>query len=113
MTDPSLELLDAVREIRELLRLMAEPAIDARDRKLRNELRRIVGESEPRANSVLLMDGTRLQATIRAQSRMHQGNLSTLVKKLAAAKLLCGDTRLPKLAILIPSNFFETDAETE
>lgn len=45
MSEQSIELLQAVRDIRELLRLIAEPAVEARDGKLRQELRRIVGAS--------------------------------------------------------------------
>jgi len=113
MSDHSTEILDAVNEIRELLRMMAEPAIAARDRTLRDELRRIVGTSAARAQSVLQMDGSRTQAMIRAESGMNQGNLSTLVKNLMSVKLLSGDGKQPKLAISIPPNFFENDAKAE
>ena len=59
------------------------------------------------------MDGTRTQAEIRAETSVNQGNLSTMVGKLDKAKLLVGDTKKPKLAISIPPNFFESNAETE
>jgi DNA-binding MarR family transcriptional regulator len=102
---------DAVFEMRELLRLLAEPAVAARDRALREELLRIVGKSDQRANSVLLMDGTRSQTEIRRVTGMDSGNLSVYVKKLVAANLIDSDTKNPKLLISIPSNFFETDGE--
>jgi hypothetical protein len=102
------ELLSAVHEIRDLVRLMAEPQIAARDQKLRDELVRIVGKSEPKAKAVFLMDGSHTQAVIHAQTKFNQGHLSTLVKQLGASKLLTGpDPKQPKLAISIPADFFE------
>lgn len=107
------ELLSTVREIRELVRLMAEPAIAARDQKLRAELRRIVGKSVTSARSVFLMDGSRSQAEIQRETKINQGNLSTLAKQLKANKLLADDGKNPKLAISIPSTFFESEAGNE
>ena len=101
------ELLTAVQEIRDLIRLMAEPAIAERDQKFRAELKRIVGNSVPKSNAVLLMDGSRTQGDIQRETGVNQGNLSTLVKQLKANNLLSGDPKNPKLAITIPSNFFE------
>lgn len=100
------ELLKAVEEIRDLVRLMAEPAIAERDQKLRAELKRIVGNSTPKAKSVFRMDGSRTQAIIRSETGINQGHLSTLVKNLANSKFLSGDGKKPKLAISIPANFF-------
>jgi hypothetical protein len=74
---------------------------------LREELVRIVGKSAPKAKSVLLMDGTLTQAAIHAKTGVNQGHLSTLVKQLVTSKLIIGDSKQPKLAIAIPSNFFE------
>jgi hypothetical protein len=111
--DEQSELLRAVCEIRDLVRLMAEPAIAERDQKLRSELRRIVGRSVPYARSVLLMDGSRTQTAIHSETGINQGNLSTLVKALANGKLLSSDGKKPKLAISIPPNFFEIGATDE
>jgi len=105
------ELLKAVQEIRDLVRLMAEPAIAERDQKLRAELKRIVGSSVPKSSSVLLMDGNRTQAAIRSETGINQGDLSTLVKRLKEAKLLSGDGKEPKLAIAVPATFFESSAQ--
>ncbi len=102
------ELLKAVQEIRDLVRLMAEPAIAERDQKLLAELKRIVGSSVPKSRSVLLMDGNRTQAAIRNETGINQGDLSTLVKRLKEAKLLSGDGKEPKLAIAVPITFFES-----
>ena len=106
MSEHSSEILTALNEIRDLIRLMAEPAIAERDRKLRAELRRIVGNSQPKGRAVLLMDGSRSQRAIHKEAPIHEGNLSTLVKQLKDAKLLSGDGNKPKLAISLPSNFF-------
>jgi hypothetical protein len=111
MADINTELLDAIYEIRDLIRLMAEPAIAERDKKLRAELRRLVGNSSPKAKAVLLMDGTRTQAIIQKDTGYNQGHLSTLVKQLNASKLLIGDSKQPKLAISVPENFFEGEVE--
>lgn len=85
------ELLKAVQEIRDLIRLMAEPAIAERDQKLRVELKRIVGNSAPKAKSIFRMDGSRTQAVIQSETGINQGHLSTLVKNLANSKLLSDD----------------------
>jgi hypothetical protein len=113
MADDESELLKAVNEIRDLLRLIAEPAIAARDKKLRDELRQIVGNSKPKANAVLLMDGTRTQKHIHDQTGMNKGNLSTLVRQLSESRLLSGDGKNPRLSIAIPVNFFERDDTDE
>jgi hypothetical protein len=102
------ELLKAVLEIRDLVQLMAEPQIAARDQKLRNELIQIVGKSGQREQVVFLLDGTQTQAAIRSKSGMKSGNLSTFVKELRKAKLVTeDDAKQPKLAIAIPPDFFE------
>src|SRR6266498_430685 len=106
MSEPT-ELLNAIYEIRDLVRLMAEPQIAARDERLRQQLISAVGKSEPKARAVLLMDGSRTQAAIHSETKMNKGHLSTFVKHLGEAKLLSGDPKQPKLAIPIPSDFFE------
>lgn len=113
MGENSDELLSAVREIRELIRLMAEPAIAQRDQKLRSELRRIVGKSTPKANAVLLMDGSRTQRAIHKEAKIQESHLSTLVKQLNEGSLLSPNTKEPKLVISIPANFFEGGARDE
>ncbi len=105
------ELLSAVLEIRDLIRIMAEPAMAEHHKKARAELRRIVGGSSERAKAVFLMDGNRTQAIIQKETSINQGGLSTLVKLLNEGKLLTGDKKLPKLAISIPLNFFDGDSE--
>lgn len=111
MVDTNAELLNAVYEIRDLIRIMAEPAIAERDKKLRAALRRLIGNSSPKAKAILLMDGTRAQSAIHKDTGFNQGHLSTLVKQLKANELLVGDGKKPKLAISIPANFFEGEAD--
>jgi hypothetical protein len=95
------------------LELLAEDKIAERDAKQRNALREIVGASVSKQKSVFLMDGTRTQAEIQRAASVNQGNLSIMVGKLHKAKLLADDTKKPKLAISIPPNFFEKNAEAE
>jgi hypothetical protein len=105
-------LLEEVRQIRKLLELLAEPAVAQRDAKLRDELRKFVGSSQKKQQSVLLMDGNRTQAQIIALSSVNQGDLSRLVGKMESAGLLADGKKQPKLAISIPANFFDANAET-
>ena len=106
-------LLEEVRQMRKLLEVLAEPAIAQRDAKLRDELRTIVGSSSKKQESVLLMDGSRTQAQIIAQTSINQGDLSTMVGRLENAGLLADGKKQPKLAISIPSNFFDANAEAK
>lgn len=108
MNDDLSELVETVRKIHGLLELLAEEKIAERDAKQRTNLREIVGASPPKQKSVFLMNGTRTQKEIRIATGVNQGNLSTMVGKLHKAKLLAGNTEMPKLAISIPANFFET-----
>lgn len=103
------ELLNELRRIRELIELMAEPDIAKRDAALRGKLREIVGSSLKLQQSVLLMDGSRAQKDIVAETSIHKGQLSTAVGKLDNADLLVDGKKLPQLVISIPTNFFESN----
>ena len=114
MSDEHAELLlEEVRQMRMLLELLAEFAIAQRDANLRDELRKIVGSSSKNQQCAFLMDGSRTQAQIVAQTSVNQGNLSTIVGKLESAGLLADGKKQPKLAISIPSNFFDANAKTK
>ena len=102
--DENTELL---REMRDLLRVIAEPTLAKRDEKLRASVCDVVGKSKVKAKAVLLMDGSRSQAAIRKESGIDQGNLSRLVKSLRAQALIGSDGNQPKLVVSIPSDFFE------
>jgi len=107
MLNDSPDVSEAILEMRDLLRLLAEPAVAERDQKRRAEIQKIVGNSTPKAKSVLLMDGSKTQAQIIPETGMLKGNLSTLVKQLSDGGLLVGDIKQPKLTIKLPANFFE------
>lgn len=113
MSTDSSELIELLRKMHGLLELLAEDKLAERDARLRKILLEIVGSSVPGQHAVVLMDGTRTQTKIHQETNANRGHLSTLVGKLHAAKLLIGDTKTPKLAIFIPSNFFEKNAQTK
>jgi hypothetical protein len=102
--------LELLAEIRDLLQVIAEPALARRDAALRSNLRSIVGNSTAGAKAVMLMDGVRTQAALVKESGINHGNLSRLVKKLATGKLLAADPKRPQLLFKIPSTFFDGDA---
>jgi hypothetical protein len=100
------EQTELLREIRDLLLLIAEPALAKRDEGLRASLLELVGRSEVKRKAVLLMDGSRGFAVIRKESGIDQGNLSRFAKALRE-KGLIGPDELPKLVLVLPSKFFE------
>lgn len=104
------EEVDLLREIRDLLLLIAEPAIAKRDGDRRNALRELVGRSKANARAALLMDGTRSGVTISKESGIDPGQLSRFVKALRKNELIVNGER-PRLAISIPPNFFESSGE--
>jgi hypothetical protein len=95
------------REMRDLLRVIAEPALAQRDQKRRAAILELVGRSEKKAKAILLMDGSRNQKTICTDSGLNQGDLSRLEKALRAKELIVPDEKRPTLAISLPPNFFE------
>ena len=107
MVDSSESLLAVAKEIRELLQLIAEPAIAQRDEKLRVSLLQIAGRSQSKRKSVMLMDGSRNQLEIRQATSIDQGDLSKLMKALRTGGLLASNDK-PELRIPLPTNFFES-----
>ena len=104
---------ELLTEIRDLLLVMAEPALSQRDAKLRSSLRTVVGRGGKKVKAALLMDGTRSQAVIAKESGMDQGNVSRLVKALADAKVISQDEKHPKLLVRIAPTFFDGDGANE
>ena len=98
-----------LKEMRDLLRVIAEPALAERDQKRRTIIRELVGRSEKKAKAILLMDGSRNQKTICADCGIDNGDLSRLEKALRAKELLVPDQKRPTLVISLPPNFFEGD----
>lgn len=102
---------ELLREIRDLLLVIAEPALAKRDERLREALVEIVGKGKLKAKAVLLMDGTRSQVAIKTESGIDQGTLSKFVKALRQAALIGkDDDKHPKLVITIPPNFFDKES---
>jgi DNA-binding MarR family transcriptional regulator len=101
------EQTELLREMRDLLRLIAEPALEKRDQEHRTALRELVGLSKLKSKAVLLMDGTKSRIAIRHESGIDQGDLSRLVKSLREKGLVTADEQ-PRLVITLPSKFFES-----
>jgi len=99
--------IEILMEMRDLLRVIAEPALATRDEKLRESLRGVVGKGRSKAEAVLLMDGSRTQSTIVNETGIDQGGLSRLVKSLRSASLISADEKHPHLLISIQPNFFD------
>src|SRR5438552_12144847 len=95
---------ELLREIRDLLLVMAEPDLAKRDQKRRDALRLIVGKSKAKARAVFLMDGSRTQAGIRSEASIDAGELSRCVKALREVSLIEADDKHPKLVIRIQPN---------
>lgn len=105
------QLLAAIIEIRDLIRLLAEPAIAERDKKLREDLKRIVGSSAKNVAAVQQMNGSRNQQAIVETTKIDKGQLSRLVRQLADSKLLVGDVRTPQVTLSLPDNFFSKESQ--
>src|SRR5437763_16024848 len=82
------EQTELLTEIRDLLRVIAEPALAERDKRLRTELLETVGKSKPKSKAVILMDGSKGQNEIRKESGIDQAQLSRLVKDLREGGLI-------------------------
>jgi hypothetical protein len=104
---------ELLREIRDLLLLIAEPALAQRDERLRTLLRQIVGKSKRKADAVALMDGTRSQIMIKKDCGIDDGDMSRLVKALRDGKLVGPDDKRPKLMFPIPSNLIFPSIEAK
>ncbi|WP_311029413.1 MarR family transcriptional regulator [Mesorhizobium koreense] len=114
MSDHSSQMLGVLAEMRDLLKLIAEPHLAQRDKKPREVLRSIVGSAAgKKAKAVPLMNGTRNQAGIVAECGIHKGDLSVLVKRLKDAGLLTGDPKQPQLAIALPEGFFSDAGDAD
>ena len=99
------EHTELLREMVELLRLIAEPEIAKRDKKRRVALAGIVGKSKQKIMAVSLMDGVRTQAAIVKEAGIDKGALSRLTKSLREADLLGSDDKVPKLVFPLPPDF--------
>jgi DNA-binding MarR family transcriptional regulator len=105
--------IELLIEIRDLLQVIAEPALAKRDARLRTALRGAVGKSAKRVKAVLLMDGTRSQAALAKDSGADKGDLSRLVKRLAVEQLISADQKHPRVLVKVPSHFFDGNDANE
>jgi DNA-binding MarR family transcriptional regulator len=101
------EQTQLLREMRDLLLVIAEPALAKRDERLRTALKEIVGKSRAKAKAIVLMDGSRSPSAIYKESGIDQGDLSRLLKTLRSNSLIKADEKYPQLVISLPPNFFE------
>jgi hypothetical protein len=104
--------IELLIEIHDLLQVMAEPALAARDAKLRSSLRTVVGGSARKAKAVQLMDSLHSPPEIAKEAGIDSGNLSRLLNGLASEQLI-SDKKHPKLLVKIPPTFFDGDAANE
>ena len=105
--------IELLTEIRDLLQVMAEPALAKRDAKARASLRAAVGSSAKKADALRLMDGTRSQADLVKATRIDPGQLSRFVKALGEAKLIASDQKRPRALVSVPPSFFDGDRTDE
>src|SRR5688500_16148971 len=99
--------IELLTEIRDLVQVMAEPALAKHHEKLRDALRAAVGRNKKKASAVLLMDGSKSQAAIAKETGVDKSDLSKLVKALKAESLIATDEGHPKLRIKVLPNFFD------
>lgn len=107
------ENTELLREIRDFLRLIAEPELAKRDHDFRAQLQQVIGKSKQRADAVRFMDGIRSQADIQKASGMDHGNLSRLVKALREAELIGPDDKHPRLLFPAPLQLLATPADKD
>jgi DNA-binding MarR family transcriptional regulator len=104
--------VELLAEIRDLLQVMAEPALAKRDEKFRSAIRSVVGKSQKSASAVVLMDGSRAQAAISKEVGIDPSQLNRLIKSLEKHALVGADEKHPKLRVKLPPNFFDEHGKT-
>lgn len=105
--------IELLTEIRDLLQVMAEPALAKRDDKFREAIRIAAGNSHTKGNAIMLMDGSRSQSAIVKETGIDKSNLSRLVKALITNSLINADEKHPKLRVKLPSNFFDQNGKPD
>ena len=104
--------IELLTEIRDLLQVMAEPALTKRDEKFREAVRTVAGKSQKSSGAIMLMDGSRTQAAISKEAGIDPGQLNRLIKALENNSLIAADEKHPKLRVKLPPNFFDQKGET-
>jgi hypothetical protein len=104
---------ELLTEIRDLLQVMAEPLLEKRYKKFRDGIREAVGKKQTARVAVLMMDGSRSQASISKESGMDAGQLNRLVKELQQKSLCAMEGKHPKLAGRLPEDFWELNGDSD
>src|SRR5712672_2377269 len=105
--------IQLLTEIRDLLQVIAEPALANRDEKFREAIRILAGNSQKNRDAIMGMDGSRSQATIAKDLGIDKGQLSRLVKAMSQQLLITADEKHPKLRVKLPPNFFDQKGKNE
>jgi hypothetical protein len=105
--------IELLTEIRDLVQVMAEPALAKQHEKLRDALRAVVGKNKKKASAVFLMDGSKSRAAIAKETGMDQSDLSKLVKALKGESLIATDEGHPKLRIKVLPSFFDHGGKSD
>jgi len=99
-------------DIRDLLLLIAEPAIAKRDSGLRASIREAVGTGVKRQAASLLMNGKLTRKEIQAQSTIDQSGISRLVSELIEKGLALEEDSRPCLVCQLPSDFYKAEEKS-
>jgi predicted transcriptional regulator len=98
------QILETLKDIRDLLRLSAQPTLDA----ALAEIRRLVSTSDKKLTAVVLMDGTKSQSEIAKVSAYDKSDLSKLVKQLTDLGVLSSSSVNPKLLIPVTTQILRS-----
>lgn len=104
--------IELLMEIRDLLKVMAEPALIKQDEKFKQAVQAVAGKSRKSGAAILLMDGSRTQAAISKQASIDPSQLNRLVKTLEANSLIGVDEKYPKLRVKLSPSFFDQKGRT-
>lgn len=98
-----------LEEIRDLLKLIAEPQIRERERVGREMVRQIVGKSMKRRAAVLLIDGIRTRVQVQKEASIDQGDMSRLIAALVRAGVVTERDKVPQLKVDLDQSILEEE----
>ena len=108
MPDSSAEITHLLREIRDLLSVIAGPQLAIRDQKARGEIVQIVGRSARRRKAILLMDGRRRRVDIQQSTGIDSGELSRFLTALKDAGVCNEENGTPRLLVHVDAGLFDS-----
>jgi len=100
------EQTELLREIRDLLKVLASPMLAERDKEGRRVLRELVGKSDKRKAFVLAIDGKRPRAELVKETGIDPADASRIVADLKDQKILTESNRVPKFQISVDPGIF-------